>query len=182
MKSVFALVILVMVIPAFAQLSDRTGLRTTFDVEVGGKIFVIDTVANFDIRDARLENGKIVLPLQSSIENNFGELQIPKNVTSGQLRVYLDGNEISAKILQNDRISFITLSFNGTGHHTLEVVGDNAPVDQPIEVTYTTGPTDTSQIATIASVVAIMVIAAAATTLAFYFKKKKQRDYSFNSS
>ncbi|HXG73587.1 MAG TPA: hypothetical protein VNK44_02035 [Candidatus Nitrosotenuis sp.] len=175
MKAIFALAVLVMVTPAFAQLSDRTGLRTTFDLEVDGKIFVIDTVANFDIRDARLENGKIVLPLQSSIENNFGELQIPKNVTSGQLRVYLDGNQINAKILQNERISFITLSFNGTGPHTLEVVGDDIPVNQQVEEVfrYPKGHEDTNQVMTIIAVAAVVILAGAASTLAFYFKKKK---------
>lgn len=174
MKVLLTLAILLIATPAFAQLSDKTGLRTTFDVEVRGKIFVIETIANFDVRDARFENGKIVLPLQSNIENNFGELQIPKNVTSGQLRLYLDGNEIDAKILQNERISFITLSFNGTGAHTLEVVGDYTPVDQPKEVFVDrAGPADTNQLMTIISVVAIMIIAGAASTLAFYFKKKK---------
>lgn len=174
MKILVALAILFIVTPVFAQLSDKTGLRTTFDVEIGGKIFVIETIANFDIRDAILENGKIILPLQSSIENNFGELQIPKNVTSGQLRVYLDGDEIDAKILQNERISFITLSFNGTGAHTLEVVGDIS-VDQPKEeaLVDSISTANTNQLMTIISVVAIMIIAGAASTLAFYFKKKK---------
>ncbi|MFN3654079.1 MAG: hypothetical protein ACK4TO_01985 [Candidatus Nitrosotenuis sp.] len=175
MKVLLALAILLIATPAFAQLSDKTGLRTTFDVEVGGKIFVIETIANFDVRDARFENGKIVLPLQSNIENNFGELQIPKNVTSGQLRLYLDGNEIDAKILQNERISFITLSFNGTGAHTLEVVGDYIPVNQPKEEVFIdlAEPADINQLITIISVVAIVIIAGAASTLAFYFKKKK---------
>lgn len=172
MKVLLTLAILLIATPAFAQLSDKTGLRTTFDVEVGGKIFVIETIANFDVRDARFENGKIVLPLQSNIENNFGELQIPKNVTSGQLRVYLDGDEIDAKILQNERISFITLSFNGTGAHTLEVVGD-IPVAQPKEeLVDSTSPADTNQFMTIISVVAIIIIAGAVSTFAFYFKKK----------
>jgi hypothetical protein len=161
--------------PAFAQLSDKTGLRTTFDVEVGGKIFTIETVANFDIRDARFESGKIVMPLQSSINDNFGELQIPKNVTSGQLRIYLDGKEINAKILQNEKISFITLSFNGTGTHTLEVVGGYSPDVQPKESGFVdrAGSSDTSRLMTIVSVVAIIIIVGVASTLAFYFKKKK---------
>ncbi|MEW6044300.1 MAG: hypothetical protein AB1608_08550 [Thermoproteota archaeon] len=162
--------------PAFAQLSDKTGLRTTFDVEVGGKIFVIDTIANFDVQDVKFEDGKIVLSLQSSLENNFGEMQIPKNVTSGQLRFYLDGKEIGAKMLQNEKISFVTLSFNGTGAHTLEVVGEYpSSSDQPKEDVFTDHAVqdDTNKIMMIISVVAVLLIAGAASTFVFYFKKKK---------
>jgi hypothetical protein len=176
LKVLFVLATLLITTPAFAQLSDKTGLRTTFDVQIDGNLFVIDTVANFDIQDVIFENGRITLPLHSSLEDNFGELQIPKNVTRGPFQFYLDGKEIDAKVLQNERISFVTLSFNGRGAHTLEIVSEHTPVnDQPKDDAFTgsAGQDSTNELMMIISVVAVLLVAGAASTLAFYFKKKK---------
>ncbi|HWP78806.1 MAG TPA: hypothetical protein VNL34_04060 [Candidatus Nitrosotenuis sp.] len=165
-------ILLITTLPVFAQpLSDRTGLRTSFDVQVGGDSFVVDTVANFNIQEIRFDNGKIVMPIMSSVENNFGELQIPKNMTKGPLHAYLDGQEIKVKILQNDRISFVTLEFGGNGTHILEITSDYEVNEEQKE--FIENPASSNQLITIISVIAIVLVAGAGSTLAVYFKRKK---------
>jgi hypothetical protein len=163
------------VAPVFAQsLSDRTGLKTSFDVHADGDTFVIETVANFDIQDVRFEDGKLVLKINSSLENNIGELQIPQNVTKGQIYFTLDGNEILPKILQNEKISFVTLEFQGNGTHTIEITSDYTPANieesEPIEQTqsYNFDPVK------IVAVVGIVIAIGVGSTLAYYFKTKSK--------
>jgi hypothetical protein len=158
-------------VPVFAQpLSDKTGFRTSFDVVVDGKTFAVETVSNFDVRNLVFEDDKIVLDIWSSIENNFGEIQIPQNITKGTLQFYLDGQEIDAKVLQNERISFVTLEFAGNGTHTLEIMGEASATDLSEAVDKTT---KFDQLMVVAAVVGIVVAVGAGSTLAFYIKRKK---------
>jgi hypothetical protein len=158
-------------VPVFAQpLSDKTGFRTSFDVVVDGKTFAVETVSNFDVRNLVFEDGKIVLDIWSSIENNFGEMQIPQNITKGTLQFYLDGQEIDAKVLKNERISFVTLEFTGNGTHTLEIMGESSATDLSETVDKTT---KFDQLMVVAAVVGIVVAVGAGSTIAFYIKRKK---------
>ncbi len=157
--------------PVFAQpLSDKTGFKASFDVIVDGKEFEVETISNFDVRNLIFEDGKLVLDIWSSIENNFGEMQIPQNITKGTLQFYLDGQKIDAKVLQNNRISFVTLEFAGNGTHTLEIIGDASAADLP-ELPEKTTKFD--QLMVIAAVVGIVVAVGAGSTIAFYVKRKK---------
>lgn len=157
--------------PVFAQpLSDKTGFKASFDVVVDGKTFALETVSNFDVQNLTFEDGKLVLDIWSSIENNVGEIQIPQNVTKGTLQFYLDGQEIDPKVLQNERISFVTLEFAGNGTHTLEIIGETsaAEISEP--------PAEAAkfdQLMVIASVIGIVVAVGAGSTIAFYVKRKK---------
>jgi hypothetical protein len=158
-------------VPVFAQpLSDKTGFRTIFDVVVDGQAFSVETVSNFDVRNLVFEDGKIVLDIWSSIENNFGEMQIPQNVTKGALQFYLDGQKIDAKVLQNNRISFVTLEFAGNGTHTLEIIGEASAADLPEPLDETT---KSDQFMVVAAVMGIVVAVGAGSTIAFYIKRKK---------
>lgn len=162
---IFLITLLVVVIPAFAEpLSDRTGLVNKYEVQVSGKTYLIEVVANFDVSDLRYDNGKIILKIKSSLENNLGELQIPKNVTSGELNFVLDGKKIDAKVLQNEKISFVTIKFEGNGTHTLEITGPSAETqtNQPKVEKYT-----------IFALVALVVGIGAASTFFFYLKRKQ---------
>jgi hypothetical protein len=160
-------------VPVFAQsLSDRTGLSTSFDVQVDGNTFVIQTVANFDIQDVTFEEGKLIFEIKSSLENNLGELQIPQSMTRGQIHFYLDSQEIPAKVLQNEKISFVTLEFEGNGTHTLEITSDyvstvEKPIQPPEEATE-----KFDQITTVVAVIGIVIVIGIGSTLAFYFKRK----------
>ncbi len=157
--------------PAFAQpLSDKTGFKTSFDVVVDGKMFVIEIVSNFDVSNLRFEDGNLVLNIWSGLENNFGEMQIPLNVTKGPPKFYLDGNEIDAKVLQNDRISFVTIEFAGNGTHVLVISGEESTDDlsEPLDKT-----TKFDQLMVVASVVGIVVAVGVGSTIAFYVKRKK---------
>ena len=54
---------------------------------------------------------------------DFIKMQIPLNLINGNFTFFLDEKEIFPKVYQNDRISFITLEFEGKGDHVLEVIG-----------------------------------------------------------
>lgn len=117
-----------MILPAYAEpLSDKTGLKTVFDVEVAGKAHTVEVVANFNVKQVAVQQGDLVLEVDSSLQNNFGELQIPHNVTSGEQKYYLDGAEFFPKVLRNEKISFVTLEFEGNGSHTIRISGQPAP-------------------------------------------------------
>jgi hypothetical protein len=155
--------------PVFGELlSDRTGLKSDFDVTVDDKTYVIETVANFDIRSVSFEDGKLVFKIVSSLKNNLGELQIPLNVTKGVLHFYIDGNETSPKVLQNQKISFVTLEFSGNGTHTLEVTSESAGETRSLP----DNVKNSDQIAIIAAVVGIVVAIGVGSTIAFYMKRK----------
>lgn len=173
MKFLLALVFALMVAPVFAEpLSDRTGLSTSFDLKVDDKTFVLRTTANFDIQSAGFDDGRLVLQIKTSLEDNIGELQIPQNITQGQLKFYLDGSEIPAKVLQNEKISFVTLEFKGNGTHTLEMTSDYVPAGfsgQPTTEETQQGP---DHVMTVIAAVGIMAVAGIGSTAAFYFKRK----------
>jgi len=174
LKFLVILLFFLTVLPVFAEpLSDRTGLSTSFDVRVDGKTFEIKTTANFDIRNVRFEQESMFLDITSSLENNIGELQIPKNVTSGQIKFYLDGAEIPTKVLQNEKISFVTLEFKGNGTHTLEMksayVSPNDQLSSTSDV-----PKNNDQTLTIVAVVVIMIAVGMGSTFAYYYKTKSK--------
>lgn len=171
---ILLLLIPLLVAPAFAEpLSNKTGFKTSFDVVIDGSTFVIDAISNFDIRSVSFEDGNLVFDINSSIENNFGEMQIPQNVTKGELRFYLDDQEIAAKVLQNDKISFVTLEFAGNGTHTLEVTSDYVPTSEPLVSPVEETPEEKfDQITTVVAVASIVATAGVGSTIAFYVKRR----------
>lgn len=113
--------------PASGQLlSDKTGLLYRLDVEAGGHTFEVETVSSFDIRDYSLDQDqkRLTLHIFSGLENNLGEIIIPQDLLGGNLTVYLNEQEFHSKINSNDRISFITLNFTGSGSHRIDIYGD----------------------------------------------------------
>lgn len=175
MKILFAFLLALIVLPISAEpISDRTGLKTSFSIPVAGDTFFVETTANFDVRNVSLVGDTLVFAINSSLEKNIGEIQIPNGLTKGTLRFTLDNTEITPKVLQNERIVFVTLEFEGNGTHTLEMNSDfvapkeNAQVieEQPIEEPQ-------NDLLIILASVGIVAAGAAGTTLAVYFKRKK---------
>lgn len=175
MKILFALLLLVVVLPAFAEpLSDKTGLKTTFPVSINSKSFDIETVANFDVRNISFEDNSLVFTIQSSLENNFAEMQIPNEIVKGELQFFLDDTIITPKVQKNEKISFVTLEFAGNGSHTLQVKSDfveqqEVKTSQP-EIIAEEKPDSTM---VILAAVGIVIAGGAASTMAVYLKRKK---------
>jgi hypothetical protein len=172
LKILFALLLLVVVLPAFAEpISDKTGLKTTFSVTVNSKPYVIETTANFDVRNVSFEDDTLIFAINSSLENNFAELQIPNEITKGELKFILDDTQITPKVLQNEKISFVTLEFAGNGTHILEVQSDFVEQQEVVETPEVEEKPD--NIVVILAAIGIVVAGGAATTAAVYFKRKK---------
>lgn len=174
MKVLFAFLLALIVLPISAEpISDRTGLKTSFSVPVGGDTFFVETTANFDVRNVSLVDDALIFAINSSLEKNIGEIQIPNGLTQGAMRFTLDGAEITPKVLQNERIVFVTLEFEGNGTHTLEMSSDfAAPKETPI---IEEQPTEEPQnnILIVLAAIGIVAAGAGATTLAVYLKRKK---------
>ena len=111
--------------PVFGAISEKTGLKKDFTIETSGYDFEVETVANFEINDVKLsrDDKKLTFDITSSLDNNFAEILIPINLIDGDLTLFVNGEEIFPQIRKNDKISFIVLEFNGTGHNTMEVMG-----------------------------------------------------------
>jgi hypothetical protein len=122
------LLLLLIVAPAFGQLlSDKTGLANRFDVETGGYTFEIKTVANFDVMEHEFDKDekRLTIFINSSLENNLGEIIIPQLLLSGNFTFYLNDMQYNQKIKSNDKISFITLNFTGMGNNKIDIIATN---------------------------------------------------------
>ncbi|MBA4718884.1 MAG: hypothetical protein HRO68_07260 [Nitrosopumilus sp.] len=119
------ILLLLIVTPAFGALSDATGLVNRLDVETSGYTFEINTVANFDIQgfDFDKDKKRLTLYINSGLENNLGEIIIPQNLLGGNFTFYLNDQEFFPEIKSNDKISFVTLNFTGSGNNKLELFG-----------------------------------------------------------
>ncbi len=114
--------------PAFAgTLSDATGLVNRFDIETDGYVFEIITTSNFDVQEIEFdkEQKQLTFHIVSSLENNIGELIIPRNLLSGNFTFYLNDQEYHPKIKSSERIAFITLNFTGSGNNKVDVIATN---------------------------------------------------------
>jgi hypothetical protein len=124
-KLFISFLLLLVVTPAFGQLSDRTGLVNRLDVKTGGHTFEVETVANFDIQNFEFdeEQKRLTLYASSSLENNLGEIYLPQTLLSGNFTFYINGQESFPTIKSNDDIVFITLNFTGSGNNKIEIIG-----------------------------------------------------------
>lgn len=111
--------------PAYGAISEKTGLKKDFIIETSGYDFEVETVSNFNIQDVQFnrDDKKLTFNINSDLENNFAEIQIPVNLINGNLTVFVNGHEIFPEIRKNDKISFIVLEFDGNGTNTLEIIG-----------------------------------------------------------
>lgn len=129
MKLYFLLLSLLILVftPAFGALSDATGLVNRFDVETGGHVFEITTTSNFDVSEIDFDKDqkKLTLHIVSSLENNLGELIIPRDLLSGNFTFFLNGQEYFPVVKSNDKIAFITMNFTGSGNNKVDVFATN---------------------------------------------------------
>ena len=129
MKLDFLLLSLLVLVftPAFGAISDATGLVNRFDIETGGHVFEITTTSNFDVSEIDFDKDqkKLTLHIVSSLENNLGELIIPRDLLSGNFTFFLNGQEYFPVVKSNDRIAFITMNFTGSGNNKVDVFATN---------------------------------------------------------
>lgn len=113
--------------PAFGAISDATGLVNRFDIETGGHVFEITTTSNFDVSEIDFDKDqkKLTLHIVSSLENNLGELIIPRDLLSGNFTFFLNGQEYFPVVKSNDKIAFITMNFTGSGNNKVDVFATN---------------------------------------------------------
>lgn len=127
MKIIISLVLLlvVTVTPVYGQLSDATGFVHNLDVSASGYVFPVQVVANFGIPDFTFneEEKTLTLFISSSLEGNLGEVILPKELLGGNLTFSLNGEAYHPTVHDNQKISFITLNFIGSGENTITITG-----------------------------------------------------------
>jgi len=129
LKSIFLISFLLLLVttPAFAAISDRTGLINRLDINTDGYSFQVETVANFEITDFKFDKDQkqLTVNVSSGLENNLAEIYMPQTLLGGNFTFYLNGEEFFPIVKQNTDISFITLNFTGSGNNTLQITGTN---------------------------------------------------------
>ena len=122
----FSVILLLVVAPsAFGQISDRTGLNQDFTIETGGYAFTVDVTSNFNVEDVEFssDDKRLTFYINSGLENNLAEIQIPKNLTNGNFTFMLNDQEIFPNVKTSEKISFITVEFEGSGKNKLDIIG-----------------------------------------------------------
>ena len=135
------LILFFVVTPAYAQsLSDATGLINRLDIQTSGHSFEIKLTSNFDLTDYTFDKNEkqITLYFDSALENNLAEIIIPKDLLSGNFMFYLNDQEFLPRVESNEKISFITLNFTGSGNNVVKIIGSEYLVGlDPIVSNYT---------------------------------------------
>jgi len=118
------LLLLLIITPAFGALSDKTGLVNRLDVEAGGYTLEVKIVSNFDVIDHEFDKDekRLTIFINSGLENNLGEIIIPKILLDGNFTFYLNDMPYNQTIKSNDKISFITLNFTGAGNNKIDII------------------------------------------------------------
>jgi len=128
LKLLFFVIIFVLVLflpSAFGQISDKTGLVNRLPIETGGYNFEVVSTASFDIPryEFNSDEKRLTIFITTTVKNNLGEFQIPKNLINGNFTFYLDDEEVFPVVRSNEKISFITIEFPGNGLHQLDIIG-----------------------------------------------------------
>jgi len=122
------LVLLLVITSAYGQpLSDATGLVNRLDVQTGGHTFEVKIVSNFDVIEHEFDKDekRLTIFINSGLENNLGEIIIPRLLLDGNFTFYLNDIQYNQKIKSNKKISFITLNFTGTGDNKIDIIATN---------------------------------------------------------
>tara|TARA_Y100000996_G_scaffold74052_1_gene49831 strand:+ start:115 stop:894 length:780 start_codon:yes stop_codon:yes gene_type:complete len=127
-KKLLIFLILVSITTPFANavpLSDKTGLKFTLPVNTDGHSFIVEATGNLDItnHDFDKEKKSITLFIQSSLENNSLEISFPNTLIGGDYIILLDNDEFIPELQQGNETTFVTMDFQGTGKHKIEIFG-----------------------------------------------------------
>ncbi len=166
-----SVILLLLVLPsAFGQISDRTGLKQDFTIETDGHAFRIDVTSNFNVEDIEFssDDKRLTFYINSGIENNLAEIQIPKNLINGNFTFMLNDQELFPIWKTSEKISFITIEFQGSGKNKLDI----------IEATYLPESSNNTPLVLFASI--LVIIFASIGVIIFARKTKKFGNYSFN--
>ena len=103
-------------------------MLTRLDVDTSGHTFEVVTVSNFEILDYEFDKNekRLTIFINSGLEDNLGEVTIPKNLLGGNFTFQINDVESIQEFKSNERISFVTLNFTGIGNNKIDIIGTDA--------------------------------------------------------
>jgi len=167
--------------PVYGALSDATGLVDRLDIQTGGHSFEVETVSNFEISNFEFDKDekRLTLHIVSGLENNLGEVIIPQNLLGGNMTFYLNEQEYLPQINSNEKISFITLNFTGSGDNKLDIIattylaGLTEKVEKPIPPSTTIPPSEQDDGLIYTIIMILLIIGGIVGIVIFTIKRKK---------
>ena len=153
--------------PVYGQLlSDATGLINRLEIQTSGYTFEIKLTSNFDLENFVFDKGQkqLTLYLESGLNDNLGEIIIPKDLLSGDFTFYLNDGEFFPKIQSNKLINFITLEFSGSGTNVVKIIateyldGSIEPISDDVESPIESASSDDYFILLIVGGIVVVVI------------------------
>ena len=169
MKSIVILLVVIffVVTPVYGQLlSDATGLIKKLEIQTSGYTFEIKLTSNFDLENFVFDKDQkqLTLYLESGLDDNLGEIIIPKDLLSGDFTFYLNDGEFFPKIQSNKLINFITLEFSGSGTNVVKIIateyldGSIEPISDDVESPIESASSDDYFILLIVGGIVVVVI------------------------
>ena len=165
--------------PVHGALSDATGLVNRLDIQTGGHSFEVETVSNFEISNFEFDKDekRLTLHIVSGLENNLGEVIIPQNLLGGNMTFYLNEQEYLPQINSNEKISFITLNFTGSGDNKLDIIattylaGLTEKIEKPL-LPSDPAPSDNDDGLTYTVIMILLIIGGIVGIVIFTIKRK----------
>ena len=118
---------IVLILPAYGDPFEleNPGLKYRYIIYSGGHNFEIEAVANFQLTSPTFSETDKSLKFNVETSRDVGnecEFYIPKDLLVGPLVVFLDGQEVSPIINENDNTFYIGMTIDGKGEHMIEIV------------------------------------------------------------
>ena len=112
------------------------------------------------------------------MENNLGEVIIPQNLLGGNMTFYLNEQEYLPQINSNEKISFITLNFTGSGDNKLDIIattylaGLTEKVEKPITQSDPVLPSDNDDGLIYTIIMILLIIGGIVGIIIFTIKRR----------
>lgn len=104
---------------------DHPGIKWAWPINTDNYTFLVNTTSNYDMKNVTFNKDTKTLTFlgNSSHTGNIAEIEIPKNLISGNFTIYQDGKQVSPIILKNANLTTVMLTFNDSGSVKTDIAG-----------------------------------------------------------
>lgn len=104
---------------------NHPGIRWGWPIKADQYTFLVNTTSNYDMTNVTFNKDTKTLTFlgNSSHTGNIVEIEIPKNLISGNFTIYQDGKQVSPIVLKNANLTTVMLTFNDSGGLKTDITG-----------------------------------------------------------